>query len=415
MAKILIVDDDARIQHVLSILLKTYDHETITCSDPVKALELLKVTKVDLILSDIRMDRMNGLEFLRAVRAAFPELPVIMLTGFASVATATEVLALGGFDYVTKPIKIDDLISTVQRALDSTSADLTASERGLQSERLFGFTNVVAVSPSMRAVCAQVEKLGSSNTPVLICGEKGTGKKLLARAIHENGPRRQNPMIEINCAEVPETILEAQLFGSAGSMLDGSNVFKAAQTGSLLLDEIDILPVEMQRHLLKVIREKRLPGNNDFLVDVQLFVLSNANLESMVNDGLLLRELFAFLSVFRLDIKPLRERPEDIVPLVIHFMHQNMPALSNMPAIGSEVREILLQYEWPGNVADLENVIKYAATRIRNDRMTSDDLPEKLATGIKVPRPDAATASFMKSEYWAKSLKAYLHNYLSRK
>lgn len=416
MARILIVDDEASILSVLTSLLKSEGHDITPALGGEKAQELLAEDGYDLMLTDMRMAPVNGLEVLRTARQRRPGMGVIIMTAFASVETAVEAMKMGAFDYVTKPFKVDELIITIQRALEY--CQVKAENVNLKSclETRYGLDNIVAESMLMRRVCEMIQRVAPTDVTVLITGESGTGKELVAKAIHINSNRKERSFVPINCAALPEQLLESELFGHVkgsftGASVDKEGLFETAHGGTIFLDEIESMPLSIQGKLLRVLQEKeirRVGGTQHISVDARVLAATNIALEKRIEDKEFREDLFYRLSVIPIEIPPLRERGEDVLPLVYHILRKLVGENAAMPSLDPEAQWILEQAEWPGNVRELENALKHAITFCRDNVITPDVLPAKLiAAGGNSP-----TVRLLKSQgmeqFRGKSLKAFL-------
>ncbi|RKX30602.1 MAG: sigma-54-dependent Fis family transcriptional regulator, partial [Verrucomicrobia bacterium] len=332
MAKILLVDDEPSILSVLSTLLKAEGHEVTPALGGEKGKELLAKEEFDLMISDIRMADMDGMQLLRLARKEQPQMAVIMITAYGSVETAVEAMKQGAFDYVTKPFKVDELLITVQRALEYATAVKENVDLKAKLEARYRFENIVAESPAMRKVCEMIERVAHTDATVLIIGESGTGKELVAKAIHAHSKRKKNKFVPINCAALPEPLLESELFGHVkgaftGATANKEGLFEVANGGTLLLDEIGSMPLSIQGKLLRALQEKeirRVGGTETIKVDVRVLAATNTPLEKLIEEGKFREDLYYRLSVIPIEIAPLRERPEDIMPLVYHVLRQEV-------------------------------------------------------------------------------------------
>ena len=419
MARILLIDDEPRMLSLLNTLLKAEGYTVNSVQDGSKVPDLLNSEIFDLMITDIRMAPINGLELLKIARQVRPAMPVIILTAYGSVETAIEAMKLGTFDYVTKPFKMDELLITIQRALEYSRA---LSENLELKEELVGrykFENIVAESPAMRNVCEMIKRVAPADTTVLISGESGTGKELVAKAIHLNSKRKDKRFLAVNCAALPEPLLESEMFGHVKGAFTGASVnkeglFEAASGGTLFLDEISSMPLSIQGKLLRVLQEReirRVGGNETISVDVRLIAATNTSLEAMIKLGTFREDLYYRLSVIPIEIKPLRERTEDILPLVYHVLRHELGAGREMPKLTPDIRDLFERYAWPGNVRELENAVKHAMTFAEGNVITADVLPPRILNQVKVPeRAPSSVAADSSADPRNKSLKSFLRD-----
>ena len=407
MSRILIVDDEPRILLLMKGLLKANGYEVETAKDGAAALEIVKAGVVDIVVTDLRMQPMDGMELFREVRAASPDIPVILLTAYASVETAIDALKSGIFDYLTKPFKVEDMLACLKRAEEKIrrSAAVATDSGPLR----YRFENFIANSPAMKEVCETIQKVAPTAATVLINGESGTGKEVVARAIHLSSTRAKRPWVAVNCAAIPGELLESEMFGHVkgaftGAVADKEGLFEAASGGTLFLDEIASMPLILQGKLLRALQEKeirRVGGTKAIPVDVRVIAASNSNLEEAVVKGTFRSDLFYRFAVITIDIPPLRERPEDVMPLVRHFIAGETPSGANQPTVIDAAAKALLAYSWPGNVRELENAIKHALTFMRGGEITPGDLPTRVTEN-----KDAAAAPVASNQ--STSLKSFL-------
>ncbi|MFC1497106.1 sigma-54-dependent transcriptional regulator [Verrucomicrobiota bacterium] len=414
MSRILLVDNEANILSVLSTLLNAEGYEVVSTLDGAKAKELMKSETFDLMISDIRMSPVGGMELLEFACSEYPEISVIMLTAYGTIETAIEALKLGAFDYVTKPFKVDELVITIRRALEYKSALSENMNLKAQLKTKYRFENIVAESPSMKSACEMIERVAPTDTTVLIYGESGTGKELVAKAIRAYSNRSNKEFLAVNCAALPEPLLESEMFGHVkgsftGASSDKKGLFEAAEGGIIFLDEIGAMPLSIQGKLLRVLQEKevrRVGGNEHIPVNARILAATNTRLEELVQSGRFREDLYYRLSVIPITIEPLRKRKEDIMPLVYHVMRQELGPNKKTPLIDLEVERILESYAWPGNVRELENAIKHALTFATGNKITRDVLPPKILNVVG----DVHVASDPGEEcgYRFKSLKKFL-------
>lgn len=403
MSKILIVDDEPRILLLLQSLLKANGYDVETARDGDAAIEVVRKGGVDITVTDLRMTPMDGMTLFRELKAISPSMPVILLTAYASVETAIDAMKSGIFDYLTKPFKVDDMIACLKRAEEQLAKSDT---RAAQVERpsRYRFENLIASSPVMLGVCETIQKVAPTAATVLINGESGTGKEVIAKTIHRNSTRAAKPWVAVNCAAIPENLLESEMFGHVkgsftGAVSDKEGLFEAANGGTLFLDEISSMPLILQGKLLRVLQEKeirRVGGTKSIPVDVRVIAASNANLEEAVVKGTFRSDLYYRFAVITIEIPPLRDRTEDILPLAAHFLRGEAPAGAAAPTLGKEAQDILMAYKWPGNVRELENALKHAVTFRQEGEIGPADLPEKIVARARealASAPQAAAAA----------------------
>jgi DNA-binding NtrC family response regulator len=385
-ARILVVDDEISIVEVLKALLTREGYAVTTASDGDEALEILREEKFDLLVSDIRMQRMDGITLLRMARELQEHLAVVMVTAYATVETAVAAMKNGAFDYVTKPFKIDELILTVQRALSYEQA-LQENETLKENLRTkYHFDNLVGDSEPMLKVYAMIEKVARTDSTILLLGESGTGKELVARALHNYSRRKERPFVGVNCAALPETLLESELFGYVKGAFTGANKFKkglfeSAAGGTLLLDEVGSIPLGMQSKLLRVLEEREIRpvgATKSVPIDVRIVAATNELLEERISKGEFREDLYYRLSVIPIKMPPLRERSTDIPLLVRHFLREIRERENHNIGIDPIVLRVMESHKWPGNVRELENVVSRAATLCEGDKINLTDLPENI-------------------------------------
>ncbi len=409
MARILLVDDEASILNVLSTLLRKQGYETVSSSGGEEARRLVRDESFDLMLTDIKMEPVSGLQLLDELRAAHPETPAILLTGFGSVKTAMAAMKGGAFDYITKPFKVDELLLTVQRALEYRQMLLENLGLKAQLQARYTLENVVANSPNMRKACEIVQRVAPTDAPVLLIGESGVGKETLAKALHAHSPRREKPFMSVNCGALPEPLLESELFGGPGGgpvapRRPGGQI-EAARGGTLYLQEIGALPLTLQSRLLQAFQSSaiRLAGAAGAAADARIVASTHEPLTAAIDRKAFREDLFYRISVIPIFVAPLRERREDILPLVSLFLRRERPQ-GPLPALDSEVQRILVNYDWPGNVRELENAIRHALAFCREERLRPEDLPSGIMErAAKYPTPPAEIESSR-----GRSLKAFL-------
>jgi two-component system response regulator AtoC len=388
--RILVVDDDPTIRKFLRDLLEANSHEVDEAADVRSATQMLKGREYVLVLTDLMLPDGDGLEVLRAARARPYNPEVLVITAYGTIDSAVEAVRGGAFDYLTKPIATQKLLLTVDRAIERrTLKDEVTNLRRAVGER-YSPQNLVAVSPAMRRVLDLVDVVAAADSGILIQGESGTGKELIARAIHFRGARAARPFIAVNCAALPEALLESELFGYAkgaftGAATERKGLFEEADGGTLLLDEIGDMPMLLQGKLLRVLQEgeiRRVGSASVGRVDVRILASSNKDLRALIGEGKFREDLFYRLNVIPLIIPPLRERREDIVPLCRHFMTVYAEKLGRVPqTLSPEAVEIITQHDWPGNVRELENVMVRAVTLTSSREISTDEFRKIFTLG----------------------------------
>jgi two-component system response regulator PilR (NtrC family) len=385
--RVLVADDERSMRDLLAITLRQAGHEVALAEGGAQAIEALKRQAFDLVITDLRMREVDGLAVLRAAKEHAPETVVLVITAFASTETAVEAMKLGAYDYITKPFKMDEIKLTIANALERKRLqdENQALKRQLRQERVFA--NFIGQSRQMLEIFETIRKTADSLSTVLVTGESGTGKELVARAIHEESPRRNGPFVSVNCGAIPETLMESELFGHVKGAFTGAvastvGLFSAASGGTLFLDEVTEVPPSVQVKLLRAIQEReirRVGDTRDIKVDVRLIAASNRDVTKAVAEGALREDLFYRLNVIPIHLPPLRERREDVPVLVAHVV-KTMAAELGRPVRGvtPEALAVLEAYRWPGNIRELENVIERALVLGSGDMLDVGALPPDL-------------------------------------
>ncbi len=382
MHTILIVDDEPNYQIVLAELLKDEGYEVFTADSGKAGLPIVYSTDLDMVISDMKMPGMDGIEFLSKIKEFNRELPVILITAYAEVEKAVEAMRLGAFTYLAKPFSNQQLLASVTKAVEHYG--LVREIRRLRAEATprSGFGGMIGKSPSMRAVYQLIEKVSPTPSSVLVTGESGTGKELVARAIHNLSPRREAPFISVNCAALSEHLLESELFGhEKGAFTDAvvmrKGRFELADTGTLFLDEIGEMPQPLQAKLLRVLQDKsfeRVGGSVTQHVDVRILAATNKDLKDEVDKSHFREDLYYRLNVIHIHLTPLRERVDDIPALVTHFIEKNSRNLGKELDLSPEALRLLVSLPWEGNVRELENTIERAAILCNGNRIEPEDV-----------------------------------------
>lgn len=388
-ARILVLDDEREMGAFLADLLSEEGYIVDAYENAHAALAALEQYSPDLLITDLVMDGIRGMDVLRAAKQRDPGLAVVMITAFGTIESAVEAMRLGAFYYLTKPFKSTDLLSVVERALEEKHLRTEVRRLQKEVETHYHFDRIIGKSPAMQQVFHLVDRLKDSQVNVLLTGESGTGKDLLARTLHYHSSRKHAPFVPVNCAAIPEQLLESELFGYlqgafTDARRDKKGLFVEAQGGTLFLDEVGELPLLLQAKLLRVIEDKEvrpLGAVQAEKVDVRLIAATNNDLRRAVSEGKFRQDLFYRLNVVDIHLPPLRERPEDLPLLIQHFIERSTHA-SRARRLSAEALRILLSYSWPGNVRELENTIERALVLCQGEEITPADLPAHV-TGSK--------------------------------
>ena len=389
MNKILIVDDELNMRLVLQAMLKKEGYAVTTASNGMEALKILKADQMDIVVTDLKMPKLDGMGLLGEIIRDYPSIPVIIITAHGTIATAVDALKKGAFDYITKPFEQDELKQVIQKAVKTRRLD---EDEALLNPDDIDRYGIIGSSDRITEIFETIKRVAPTTTTILITGETGTGKELIARAIHRNSPRKNNPFIKINCAAIPESLMESELFGYEKGAFTGAATkkqgrFELAHKGTLFLDEVGELPKDMQVKLLQVIQEQefeRVGGLQTIKVDVRLITATNRNLFEDVKDGRFREDLYYRLNVIPAHLPPLRERKEDIPVLIGFFIEKfNKKLDRSVKYIDEKVTNLLIQYSWPGNIRELENLVERMILMARGDTIVFADLPSELKTAIE--------------------------------
>lgn len=380
MKNILVVDDDHATGELLKEIFQSQGWQVETADAPGKALALANAQKFDLLVSDINLEAdKTGLDLLRAMRE---RCPVILITGFGTLETAVEAAREGAWDFISKPFKVDEVVATVRRALETNKLDESEQKEETQIE-----SAIIGRAPAMIELYKEIARVAPTKSTVLVLGESGTGKELVARSIHQNSPRRNGAFVAVNCGALTETLLESELFGSVKGAFTGANadrrgLWEEADGGTLFLDEIGEISLAMQVKLLRALQEgeiRRVGSTQNRKVDARIVAATNRNLEKEVENGRFREDLFYRLSVFTLTVPALRERRSDVPLLAEHFLHKSLNRVGKTNLhFSDEATKLLSIYEWRGNVRELEAAVEYAAVRARGNEILPEDLPVKI-------------------------------------
>jgi two-component system response regulator AtoC len=382
--KILIIDDEESFRHMLSVILKREGFEVETAFDGEEALQKMKGDTYNQVLCDIRMPRMDGLDFLKEVQKAGIDTTLIMMSAYGTIDTAIEAMKLGAYDYISKPFKPDEIILTLKKAEERERLRKENEILRKEVKREYSFENIISKNEKMQKLFDVIKKVAPYKSTLLIMGESGTGKELVAKALHYHSDRSQNPFIPVNCGAIPENLLESELFGHAkGAFTDAiqtkKGLFEEADGGTLFLDEIGELPLQLQVKLLRVLQEgeiRRVGESKPIQIDVRIVAATVRDLVKEVNEGRFREDLFYRLNVFPVHLPPLRERKEDIPLLVSHFIKKYNQILSKkVTGMHPKALEVLLNYRWFGNVRELENTIERAIVLADGPEIEKENLP----------------------------------------
>lgn len=419
MATILIVEDEAKMRRLLELNLGDDGFTTRSAGDAESGLKLLRENPVDLVVTDLKLPGMNGLEFLQAVKSYNAALPVIVMTAFGTVETAVEAMKAGASDYVLKPFSLDEMRMVIHKELDVRN--LREENRNLREAlgKKYSHPNIVARSAKMQEVLATVERVAPTNSTVLLGGESGVGKDLIARAIHEKSRRAHGPFLKINSTAIPENLLESELFGFekgafTGALASKPGKFELADKGTLFLDEIGDVPAATQVKLLRVLQERefeRLGGTKTIKVDVRLVAATNRDLRAALEQGTFREDLYYRLNVVPIDIAPLRERKEDIPDLVNLFVTRFAgDSGKTIEGVSPAAMQMLENYHWPGNVRELQNIVERACALAKGGVLEAADIhmdsrPSKTANGGTGFLPDGMTLEQWEDEMVQEALR----------
>jgi DNA-binding NtrC family response regulator len=372
------------------------------CSSGKEGLDVLSGERFDIVISDLLLPDMNGIDILTQVKLDSPRTEVILVTGHASAETAVQAMKKGAFDYITKPLNIDELRIIIDKAVEKGQLLSENVYLKKQLREKYEFANIIGNSQPMQQLFSRMKRIIKTDSTVLILGESGTGKELVAKAIHFNGSRKDKPFVAVNCSAIPENLLESELFGHVkgaftGAVKEKVGKFEAANLGTIFLDEIGTLPMHLQTKLLRVLQEQeleRVGSNRQIKLDVRVISATNVNLEEEVKRGNFREDLFYRLNVIPILIPPLRERIEDILPLTRHFLEKNCRSMQRpIMHLEKDALEALEAYPWNGNVRELENIMERVVALTEGDHITLRDLPTNVAKSYLEGSPTAVTSS----------------------
>jgi two-component system response regulator PilR (NtrC family) len=393
MSNLLIVDDEQGMRQLLKIVFERAGHSVRAAENGRRALELLRAEPAELVISDVKMPDMGGIELLRAARELMPEVAVVMMTAFATVETAREAFKLGADDFIQKPFDIEEMKILVSKILEKLALRQENEQLKTEVDALIkeqrergNLGNIIGRSEKMQAVYQMIETVAGVQSTVLVTGESGTGKELVARAIHDLSPRAEKPFVSINCGAFTETLLESELFGYVKGAFTGANanrkgLFEASHKGTIFLDEIGEMSSAMQVKLLRVLQERKVRpvgAHQEIETDTRVIAATNRDLAQMVKDGAFREDLFYRVSVIPIELPPLRERREDVSQLTDHFVGKFCAQTGRPLSISPKALSLLEAYSWPGNVRELEHTIERAVALERTDSIQPERLPEQV-------------------------------------
>jgi two-component system response regulator HydG len=385
--RILIVDDERSMCELLEMDLRLRGLSTASCTSASDAWRAVSEGSFDVVVTDVKMPGMTGIQLCEHITADYPELPVIVMTAFGSMETAVAALRAGAYDFVTKPVEMDLLAAAIQRAVKQRRLQRQVRELSETIDHRLSYSDIIGDSPAMQRIYAQLSQFSPTDTAVLLTGESGTGKELVARTIHRNSKRASQPFVAVNCAAIPEALLESELFGHAkGAFTDArqerQGLFTRADGGTLFLDELGELPLTMQVKLLRALEERTVRpvgSDREVKIDIRLISATNRDLEAAIQDQRFREDLYYRVNVIQIELPPLRSRGTDVLILAHHFIRTFATSMNKpVSGIDNAVAEKLLAYPWPGNVRELRNVVERAMALTTSDRIIVDDLPEKV-------------------------------------
>ncbi len=386
--RLLVIDDEENLRHLLHSMLEKEGYEVCLAADGQAGLDLVEQQDFDIILCDLRMPRMDGIEFLKQAAGRTSTATIITMSAYGTMDLALETMQLGAYDFISKPFKPTEILLVLKKAEERERLKKENLQLRSQLKQLYGFENLIGKSPQMQGICDLIEKVAPFKSSVLITGESGTGKELVARAVHEISPRKNRTFLAINCGAIPETLLESELFGHkkgsfTGAIQDRKGFFEEADGGTLFLDEIGDIPLNLQVKLVRALQEgevRRVGEERSIAVDVRIIAATAKNLLAEVERGSFREDLYYRLNVLPIHLPPLRERLEDVPLLVEHFIakYNTSHGLACKAATPAAMK-LLLAYPWPGNIRELENMVERAMILSEKDRIDADAIPEPVA------------------------------------
>jgi two-component system response regulator PilR (NtrC family) len=387
--RILVVDDEESIREFLDIMLRKEGYEVTCVEDGQKAIDTLKKKTFDLVISDLQMPNVTGLELLKHSRENYPDVLFMMITAFGTAESAVEAMKMGAYDYITKPFRIDEVRINIANALRSKNLEVENRVMRKELQKEYSFQSLVGNSEAMHKIFELIRKVSDAPTNVLVTGESGTGKEMVAKAIHFNSPLKDKPFVSVNCGAIPENLVESELFGHkkgsfTGAVADKPGLFEIADGGSLFLDEIGELPLQSQVRILRAIQERvirRVGATEDIKVDVRIIAATNRDLEDMTKQGTFRQDLFYRLNVINIKTPALRERRDDVPLLANHFLQKYNDRFGKaIQSVSKEAMDLLKKYDFPGNVRELENIIERTVALESGATVLPESLPQFVNT-----------------------------------
>jgi len=398
---VLVIDDEKSMREFLEILLTREGYRVSLAANGLEALKLVQRSRFDLVITDLKLPGMDGIEITRKIKEQFPETEVMVITAFGSTESAVEAMKAGACDYLEKPFKVEEVKHRVSNNLSRLQLERENIMLRRELEMRYGFANIIGTSPTMVRIFSTIRQVANSRTNILITGESGTGKELVAKAIHHSGPRRGEAFVPVNCSAIPETLIESELFGHergafTGAVRSKPGLFEVASRGTIFLDEITELSLPTQATLLRAIQEqmiRRVGGTKEIEIDVRFLAATNQDIESEVKAGRFREDLYYRINVIRIDLPPLRERKEDIPILLDNFLEKYARRTQKpVPQVSPEARDLLLRHPFPGNVRELENLIERVLALSTSGFIRPEDILPTLSS--TPPKPDPAPREF---------------------
>jgi DNA-binding NtrC family response regulator len=386
--RILVVDDEEQMRDLLAKVLERKGYQVSVCGDGAEALAFLEREPADLVITDVRMPGLNGMEALRAIKELNPEIVVLIMTAFGSIDQAVQAVKEGAYDYINKPFKIDEILLTIEKALAERRLRHEVATLRQELRTRYHFENLIGKSRAMQEVFGLIEQVAGSRSTVMVYGKSGTGKELVAKAIHYNSPRSAKAFVAVNCAAIPAELLESELFGHEKGAFTGAiatkvGKFELATGGTLFLDEIGHMRLDLQAKILRALQEReieRVGGTRTIKIDVRILAATNRDLRKAIEEGTFREDLYYRLNVVPITLPPLRQRREDIPLLVEHFIGKyNREFARKVKGFSAGATAALYQYDWPGNVRELENVIERAVALAQSETISLRDLPLEIS------------------------------------